>query len=216
MTLENIGDAVGLRRAGKPARRGELLDAIRLLTRHAAQPIRAIHRGETEAADATLAEAADLLADMRKMVTHHPGLASAGYALDAQKEYSEACLTRALVSGREAPGPQVLGVDDAAWLNGIGEAAGELRRAALDRMRDGAVDEAEVLLRRMEDIHALLGTIDFPSAITRNVKRTHDFVRGVTERTRGDLTLAARPAALRHALDPGEGGVAARRGAPGG
>jgi translin len=138
---------------------------------------------------------------MNRTARDHPDLESAGYALDAQKEYAEAWLTRALLARQPIPAPEDLGVDDAAWLNGLGEAAGELRRAALDRIRGGDVEGAEELLGHMDDIHAFLSSVDFPSAITRDIKRTNDMVRGVTERTRGDLTVAARQEALRSALE---------------
>jgi translin len=137
---------------------------------------------------------------MQATAGDHSDLESAGYAQDAQKEYAEALLTRALLLGAELPPPEDLGVDDAAWLNGLGEAAGEMRRAALDAIRAGDLPAAEAILGRMDEIYDLLVTVDFPSAITRNLKRTNDMVRGVTERTRGDLTVAARQESLERAL----------------
>jgi translin len=198
--LDVIGEAIRDRLTQKHRRREVVLDSARHLTQLAAVAIRALHRGEAEGADAVLAEARALLTDMRNALADYPDLESAGYTLDAHKEYAEACLTRALLAGEALPAPEELGVDDAAWLNGLAEAAGELRRAALDAMRSGNLVEAEAIFASMDDIYDYLVTIDFPSAITRNLKRTTDMVRGVTERTRGDLTLAARQEALERAL----------------
>jgi translin len=200
MSLDTIGQAIQARLAEKHARRETLLGLSRRLTQAAARAIRALHRDATDEAVAALAEARELLDELNRTAEHYPDLESAGYTLDAQKEYAEAWLTRALLVDAPLPAPDELHVDDAAWLNGLGEAAGELRRTALDRIRRGDVAGAERVLAQMEDIYGLLCTYDFPSAITRDIKRTNDMVRGVTERTRGDLTVAARHEALRAAL----------------
>jgi translin len=88
-----------------------------------------------------------------------------------------------------------------AYLNGLAEAAGELRRFALDGLRRGDVAEADRILGRMDDIYSVLVIIDFPSAITGGLRRTTDIVRGVLERTRGDVTTAVRQEAMRAALE---------------
>lgn len=120
----------------------------------------------------------------------HPDIEHAGFVHDAEKEYAEARATLALVSGAPLPSPEEVGVNAAAWLNGIAEAAGELRRVILDRLRQGDFDGCEALLEAMDDIYALLVTIDFPDAMTGGLRRTTDQTRGILERTRGDLTMA--------------------------
>ncbi len=209
--LQAIGEAILARLEAKHAQREAMLALSRSVVQHAARAIRAIHRGEWSEAEAEAAAAGRLLAEMHAASTAHPDLASAGYMLDAQKELAEAHLTGALVRGTELPSPADLGVDDAAWLNGLGEAGGELRRAALDAIRRDDTAAAEAILERMQDIYAFLTTVDFPAVITRNIKQTNDMVRGVTERTRGDLTLVMRQERLQAALDRFE----ARAGAAG-
>jgi translin len=201
MNLDTIGEQVLARLEEKNARREEVLDISRHLVQHAARAIRALHRGEWAVADELLAAGNALLADMRRAAAGHPDLTSAGYTIDAQKEHAEAHLVRAFLTGGALPSPEDLGVEDAAWLHGLGEAGGELRRASLDLMRKGEVATAEATLERMEDIYVFLTTVDFPGAITRDIKRTNDMVRGVTERTRGDLTVVMRQEALKAALD---------------
>jgi translin len=93
-----------------------------------------------------------------------------------------------------------LGVEYAAYLNGLGEAAGELRRHVLDLIRRGELERGEEILSMMDDIYGILVTIDFPKAITRGLRRTTDMVRGVLERTRGDLTMSLRQEKLQQAL----------------
>jgi translin len=199
--LDTVGEPIIARLQAKHSQRETVLDASRRLVQHSARAIRAIHREEWDEARRIMDGAAEILTEMSQASRGHEDLASAGYTLDAQKEFAEAHLTWALVRGEDLASPDSLGVADAAWLNGLGEAGGELRRRALDLVRRGDIEEAERVLKRMEDIYTFLTTVDFPSAITRDVRRTNDMVRGVTERTRGDLTLAARQEQLKAALD---------------
>jgi len=98
------------------------------------------------------------------------------------------------------PAPEVLGVEAAPYLNGLGEAAGEMRRHVLDIIRKGEVARGEEVLQVMEDVYSLLVTVDYPDAVTNGLRRTTDMVRGVLERTRGDLTFAIQQQTLTAAL----------------
>jgi translin len=126
------------------------------------------------------------------------------------KELAEAAITLALVTGEPLPDPDVLGIEYPAYLNGLAEAMGELRRSALDCMRRGEIEEAERLLGIMDQVYSYLTTIDFPDSLTRGLRRTTDMVRGVTERTRGDLTTAVRQERLQAALGAFEARLDAR------
>ena len=125
----------------------------------------------------------------------------AGYTQSALKEFAEANITLKLIGGQELPGPEAIGIDYVPWLNGLAEAAGELRRRILDILRHDTLDEAERLLDIMDEIYGLLVTMDFPDALTNNLRRTTDMVRGVTERTRGDITTSFQQRELKHALE---------------
>jgi translin len=138
---------------------------------------------------------------MSAALADHPDLLHGGFVHNAQKEYAEACITLVLVSGENLPDPDELGISYAAYLNGLGEAAGELRRHLLDTLRGGYVNHCEEVLEAMDDIYSLLVTIDFHDALTGGLRRTTDMVRGVLERTRGDLTVALRQSELERKLD---------------
>jgi translin len=128
-------------------------------------------------------------------------LAAAGFLHDAEKEYAEACLTEALVSGARLPDAGDLGVGLAAWLNGLAEAASELRRHLLDRLRGGEVGRGEELLAAMEDVYDLLVTIEYPDAITGGLRRAADALRAVVERSRADVTTTVLQAGLQAAIE---------------
>ncbi len=176
--------------AAKNAAREKALAASRTLIRESANAIRAVHRGEFAKAEAMLDQARDVRDDAVAALAGHQDIAHAGYFHDAQKEYAEARTTLALLSGGALPSPEELGVEYAAWLNGIAESVGEMRRAILDRLRAGRFDGCEDLLRAMDDIYSVLVTIDFPDAMTGGLRRTTDQTRGILEKTRGDLTMA--------------------------
>ena len=96
--------------------------------------------------------------------------------------------------------PEELAVELPAYLNGLGEVVGELRRHLLDALRGGDVDHCERTLAAMDDIYSVLVTIDYPDAMTAGLRRTTDAVRGILERTRGDLTVAVRQRELEQRL----------------
>lgn len=169
--------------------------------RHCAHSIRASHRGDLQAAKELLATAGDLVAvTQSELLSSHPDIYWAGYVQDAQKEYAEANIVYTVIAGEPIPSAAELRIEPAAYLNGLGEAAGEMRRYVLDRIRHGEVERCEQVLTIMEDIYSLLVTVDFPDAITDGLRRTTDMVRGVLERTRGDVTFAIQQRQLTQAL----------------
>jgi translin len=137
---------------------------------------------------------------VEETLSAHEDVYHAGFVHDAQKEYVEGRVTLALVAGRPLPDPDDLGVSYAAYLNGLGEAVGELRRYLLDAIRRGEEQRCEELLSDMDDIYSLLVTLDFPDALTGGLRRTTDSVRGILERTRGDLTMSMRQRELEKKL----------------
>jgi len=160
-----------------------------------------VHRQEFDQAAELLKSARNLLTESERAVTAYNELNNTGFVRDAQKEFAEGSIVLALVTGKQLPDPGELGIDAAAYLNGLGEAVGELRRYLLDGMRQGDLSRSEELLLTMDDIYSVLVTMDFPDAITGGLRRTTDMVRGVLERTRSDLTLAIRQKDLENRLE---------------
>ncbi|MCK4694069.1 MAG: haloacid dehalogenase [Anaerolineales bacterium] len=198
--LETIGEHIRQYLEEKNTARDRALQHSRTMIRHCSIAIRAVHRDDCAMAKKRLDSAKDLLEILREGLASYPDLYHAGYIRGAHKEYAEANIVYALVGGEPLPEPDELGVSYIAYLGGLGEAAGELRRRVLDILRSDHIDEAERLLAAMDDIYGLLVTIDFPDAITGNLRRITDMVRGVTERTRGDLTTTLQQQELKEAL----------------
>jgi translin len=198
--LQTIVDSISDQFEAKSAVRDETLRRSRQLIRHCANAIRATHRDDFSDADALLETARSSAAEMIADTQQYPDLFYAGYTQDALKELAEAHITYALVTGGSLPTPDSLHIEPAAYINGLAEAAGEMRRYTLDRLRRGDVATGERLLAVMDDIYSLLITVDFPDAVTGGLRRNTDMVRGVLERTRGDLTTAVRQEEMKAAL----------------
>jgi translin len=191
----------------KNAAREQALRWSRDLVRTCANSIRAVHRHEFAAAEELLSQANALNEQICGALAAHGDLYWAGYVQDAQKELAEACCTFALLNRNPLPDPTALGIAPAPFLNGLGEAVGELRRFLLDLLRRGEAESCERLLAAMDDIYGLLVTLDYPDALTGGLRRTTDNTRGILEKTRGDLTLALRQEALVAALEAVERSV---------
>ncbi|HUT75069.1 MAG TPA: haloacid dehalogenase [Armatimonadota bacterium] len=198
--LGQIGNKIRADFDAKDAAREKALALSREVIRNSANAIRAVHRGEFDDARKLLVVTGEMVAQARKLLRGHPEIYSAGFAQDAQKEYAEARLTLALIHREPVPDPDELKVDYAAYLNGLAEAVGELRRHVLDEMRQAEPTWGEELLTAMDDIYYLLVSFDYPSAITNNLKRTTDVTRSIIERTRGDMTSAQRQERLEQAM----------------
>lgn len=176
----------------------------REVIRHCSKAIRTVHRQEFSQAKELLKSARNLLDKIEQTAAEHNELSYTGLVRDAQKEFAEGNITLALITGKRLPEPDELRVDYAAYLNGLGEAVGELRRYLLDSLRRGDLSRGEELLSVMDDIYTTLATMDFPEAVTGGLRHTTDMVRGTLERTRSDLTLAIRQKALEEKLNSHE------------
>lgn len=198
--LDTIADQIHASFDLRTAARDRALTQARTLTRHCANAIRSIHREEEEAAKTELEAANQLAASLKTNLTEYPDLYYAGYTQDALKEFAEANIVMALIQNGDFPSPEDLNLEYATYLQGLAEAAGELRRRCLDILRHGHSQEAERLLSHMDDIYAILVTMDYPDAITGGLRRLTDIVRNINEKTRGDMTLSLRQEHLEQSL----------------
>ena len=180
--------------------RERALRLSREMIRHCADSIRAIHRGEFEAARGLIGNASALVDESGALLREHPEVYYTGYMQDALKEYVEANAVLAFIQGNPLPTPAELQVGAAPYLGGLADTVGELRRHILDKLRHDDFDGCERALALMDEIYTILVTMDFPDAVTRGLRRSTDMVRGILERTRGDLTVALRQQRLERML----------------
>lgn len=201
MDLQALSDEFHRRFDETMVAREAALAASRKAIRSSANAIRAIHRGEADESERLMTEARRALDEGEAVTERHPDIRHAGFLHDAQKEYAEARLTEAVVLGGDLPAADELGVTPAAYLNGMAETIGEARRTVLDLLRGGEAAEAERILAVMDEMYGVLVTIDYPDAITGNLRRSTDVARSIIERTRGDLSVSLVQRDLRDALE---------------
>jgi len=199
--LEAIAAELRPHFAAEDEAREKALRSCRQVIRHSADAIRAVHRQEQNKAKGLLDSAYELLRELNHDLAKHGRLLHSGFVHDAQKEFAEGYITLALIAGEGLPRPGALGVSNAAYLDGLGESVGELRRYILDSLRRGDFFRCEELLTIMDEIYGILITMDFPELLAHGLRRTTDAIRGIIERTRGDLTVALRQKKLEKKLN---------------
>jgi len=202
--VEDLGNIAAKLRpyfAAEDEAREKALRSCRQVIRYSADAIRAVHRQEHNKAKQLLDSAHELLQELNHDLARHGKLLHSGFIHDAQKEFAEGCITLALIAGEDLPKPRALGISNAAYLDGLGESVGELRRYILDSLRRDDFSRCEELLTIMDEIYGILITMDFPELLAHGLRRTTDAVRGIIERTRGDLTVSLRQKNLEKKLN---------------
>jgi translin len=198
---DNVAEAVFSPLAAMQAAREVALAASRKAIRFAGGAVRAVHAKDASRWADLFGQSERSVREAQAALTPFPAIYYAGFLQDAEKEFGEAALTSALVEGGPLPSWDQLSIGLAPWLNGLCEAASELRREILDRSREGRPDQAETLLRSMDNVYELVVGVDFPDALTGGLRRNADALRAVLERTRSDLTTTALQLQLQTSLD---------------
>ena len=195
-SLSLIGTAVVEELTERNRDREQALSVSREVIRFSANAIRAVHRGAFEDARELIGMGGTRLREADHIAISSPSIFNAGFMNDARKEFTEANVTLAVISGSDIPSINDLKVDAAAYINGMAEVIGELRRYILDALRRDAVDGCQEFMDIMDEMYSVLVTIDFPEGVTSGLRHNTDAMRGVLERTRGDLTMALRQHSL--------------------
>jgi translin len=200
--LEALAEKIRLNFSLRDSNREKALLLCREIIRNSAKTIRAVHRREFKEAKQLLQSASILTNKLNLIISANQNeLVHSGFVHDAEKEFAEASITFSIIKSHKIPTPEQLGVNYPAYLNGMGESVGEIRRFLLDSLRQNDFSRCEDLLSIMDDIYTLLVTMDFPDAITYGLRRNTDSVRGILEKTRGDLTLAQQQKELEKRIE---------------
>lgn len=201
MDLNQIADDIRARLDAKNGAREKGIPASRHAIRFCANSIRAVHRGEMELARELQGKARAELDIAQEAMRPFPDIYFAGFLHDAEKEYAEALATYALINSDPLPTPAEARVGDTAYLNGLSEVIGELRRHLLDIIRHGDLERGEQLLGAMDDIYYVLVSMDYPDALTGGLRRSTDVARSIMERSRGDLSITIAQRRIQEAIE---------------
>jgi translin len=200
MDLTELSNSLRREFDDKTAARERGLSGSRTAIRACGNAIRAMHRYEMDAALELLREAQQHLDGARNALAGHNDILFAGFVHDAEKELAEARIFFSLITREAFPTPESLGIPPSAFIKGMAESIGELRRHILDLMRQGELERGEELLGAMDDMYYVLVSMDYPDGITFGLRRLTDVTRGIIERTRGDFTTSVIQSNLRAAL----------------
>lgn len=200
MDFTPIADSLRATLDAKTAARERGLVSSRSAIRACGNAIRALHRYEIDTAKDLLDEAQAHVDEARSALSGHADMLHAGFVHDSEKELTEARITFALVTGAAFPTPEEVGVPPSAYLKGMAESIGEMRRHILDLMRQGELARCEELLGAVDDMYYVLVSMDYPDGITFGLRRLTDVARSIIERTRGDFTTSTIQSSLREAL----------------
>jgi translin len=118
----------------------------------------------------------------------------------AHQEYAEAKTLLALVEESRFVSPEEISVPSIDYVLGLADVIGELRRRALDSLREGKVKTAEKCLYLMEEIYVELMAMDEAYMLVPGLRRKSDVARHLIETTRGDITIEARRSSLERSM----------------
>ncbi len=196
--LEKIIEGMEARLDEKDAVRELALKSSRTIARLAGEAVRRIHRGE-DMID-LLREVRDRNGELSSALRDNLDIYYAGYIENAHQELAEVSILHSIVEEKPLPTPTDLEVTDKAYLMGLGDVVGELRRITLDALKRGDADGANEHLQQMEEIFTVLMRFDFPSALLA-IKRKQDIARRLLEKTRGEVAVASYGKSLEEKMD---------------
>ena len=191
--LSSIGATVINELTDKNRDREQALSVSREVIRFSANAIRAVHRGEFEDPRELIGRGEARLKEADHIKVTNPSIFNAGFMNDARKEFTEANITLAVISGADIPSIDDLKVDAGAYINGMAEVIGELRRYILDALRRNAVDGCQEFMDIMDEMYSVLVTIDFPEGVTSGLRHNTDAMRGVLELSLIHISEPTRP-----------------------
>jgi len=152
--------------------------------------IQKIHQVSMKDAKKNIKDASVKLEELYSITEDHPDLYHAGFVENAAQELVEAHCLYNVMSGKDLPDPDEIKTTYSSYLLGLCDLVGELRRTALDSIRQGKAKRAGKYLDMMEDIYDVIIRFDYPSGLIP-IKKKQDMVRGIIEKTRGELAVAS-------------------------
>lgn len=152
--------------------------------------IQSLHRDLIKDAEGYIKNASNNLENLYDLTGDFPDLFHAGFVENAAQEYVEATCLYNIIQGKDLPDPDKLQTTYSSYLMGLCDVVGELRRGALDFILKGKASKANEYLYHMDEIYDAIMSLDYPSGLIP-IKRKQDMIRGLIEKTRGELAVAS-------------------------
>jgi translin len=152
--------------------------------------IQQLHREHREEAETYINQASAKLTQLYEITRSYPELFHTGFVENAAQEYVELSCLFNIMNGNDLPDPDTIQTTYSAYLLGLCDVVGELRRAALDFMLEGSTGKANEYLQYMDQIYDAIMSFDYPSSLVP-IKKKQDMVRSLIEKTRGELVVSS-------------------------
>jgi len=169
--------------------REEILKLSRSIIRDCSIAIKNIHRKEFNKFQEKLNSIKIDHQSLVKLVDKNLGVFFK-YLKTPEQEYAEAIAFYSIINKKNIPTPLELRINPLNFILGLADVIGELRRYALDNIRNSQFEDLNDILEGMDEIYTYLFTIDYPSAVTQDLRHKVDVARNIIEKTRGDISLA--------------------------
>ncbi len=173
---------------------------MRRATRLSKQAILFTHQERFRDAKKLLKDADELFTKLHSVAKTYPDMVYSGLADAAFQEYAEARTLLSLVEENRFVSPEEISVNSVAFVLGLADVIGELRRRALDSLRKEDLKTAEACLHLMEEIYVELMSMDEAYMLVPGLRRKSDVARHIIETTRGDITIESRRSSLEQCM----------------
>ena len=114
------------------------------------------------------------------------------YLITPEQEFVEAHSFLAIVENKEIPSLKSLKVSEEAYILGLLDCIGELKRFVLDNIRNGELKKADRIFNVMENLYQTLYPFAMYDKIVREARRKLDVNRILVEETRAVITEEIR------------------------
>ncbi len=173
---------------------------VRKATSLSKQAILLIHQNRLKEARKLAERAKQIISKLNDLSATHPSIIYGGMFSAALQEYAEANIFLTLVNESRFVTPSEINVPSVDYVLGLADVIGELRRRALDALREGNVSKGEECLQLMDEIYIELMAMDESYMLVVGLRRKCDVARKIIEVTRGDVTQEMRRSQLENYL----------------
>jgi translin len=178
-------------------RREKLLKEGREVIASSSRAIVNIHNGKLSDAEREISRARRVLTDLKKAGTG----SISRYLVSPETEFVEASVVHSVVTGKKAPSMAALGASPEAYVLGLLDSVGEMKRLVLDSILKGNVRKAREHFDTMEELYSLVSPFAVYDHVVNGARRKIDVARMVIEDARGVLTEEASRERLASAMD---------------
>jgi translin len=177
-------------------RRDRLLKESRDVITSSSRAIISVHQGKMKDATRELSEARALLNSLKKS----GGGPVSRYLISPETEYVEASAVLALAQGKTIPSRDALGASPEAYLLGLLDTVGELKRLVLDSIMGGKMTKAKGCFAIMENLYSVCSPMAVYDHVVNGTRRKIDVARMLVEDTRGLMTEEVRRESVNSSL----------------